>query len=242
MLVIGTTIPNPAALPYVQTNSGSGNSVPPSARFVIVSSLSSPLPNLSAATDFTSLWNNTNNVIPAMPTWNGWKGHGADIIIQRINLASSFNLLSLTVSDPVTASYSIDNFPQSTVTTGTTTNAYFPAGTVVNLYYLTSTNPTNLQASQVLGQNVSWVFSSGLWRIAPMPASSQSIVQNFYTNAPNPYSTNAPNLIKVYSDMTSYMGLYDSFAASGFVNFTIKGNLQAACTNLNRDLSLILSH
>ena len=38
-LVIGTTIPNPAALPYVQANLGSGASLPPSARFIILSSL-----------------------------------------------------------------------------------------------------------------------------------------------------------------------------------------------------------
>jgi prepilin-type N-terminal cleavage/methylation domain-containing protein len=242
-LVIATT--TLTTQPYQQTNNGAITVQSP--RFIIVSSLSSPLPaGLSAATDFTSLWNNPDNTIPATPTWNGWKGHGGDIRIQRINLASSFNLLTLTDSDPIlSAPYNIDAITSSSVSVppNTTVSAYFLRGTVVNLYYyqVPAMNVTT-QAFQVLQQDVSWVFSSGLWRNAPVPVSPQPIVQNFYTNAPNPYSTNAPNPIKVYSDMTSYMGLYDSFAASGFTNFTIKGNLQAACTNLNRDLSLILSH
>jgi prepilin-type N-terminal cleavage/methylation domain-containing protein len=247
VFLIDPSLTTTMTLPYAQTIRGAG-AIMPSARFIIMSSLSSRLPSglssgvLASSSDFNALWNNPDNTIPPAGTtwnWNTWTGHGTDIRIQRVNLTSSFNLLTLTVSDPVTASYSIDNFPLSTVTTGTTTNAYFLAGTVVNLYYPTSANPTNLQASQVLRQDVSWVFSSGLWRIAPVPVSSQSIGQTFYTNASNPISLMSPATI--YNDMTNYMGLYVALGASGF-NPAFKTNLQAASTVLSNHLGSVTNH
>jgi prepilin-type N-terminal cleavage/methylation domain-containing protein len=241
-LVIGTAIPNPSALPYVQTSSGSGNSQPPSARFIIVSSLSSPLPaGLSAATDFTILWTNTDNTIPATPTWYGWSGHGADLKIQRVNLASSFNLLTLANSDPISAPYNIDATNSSWVSVPPSTNvsAYFLRDTVVNLYYQTPATNTVPQASQVLQQDVSWVFSGGLWRNAPVPVTQQSVVQNFYTNTTDPISLMSP--VTIYNDMANYMGFYVQWGNSGFNNAAFKSSLQAACTNLNKDLNLILN-
>jgi prepilin-type N-terminal cleavage/methylation domain-containing protein len=238
-LVIGTIIPNPAALPYVQSPNGSGNSVPPSARFVIVSSLSSPLPNLSAATDFTSLWNNPDNTIPATSTWNGWTGHGADIKIQRINLASSFNLLTLANFDTNSAPYNINATNSSPIPMppNTSFSAYFLRGTVVNLYYRDSSMNITTQACHVLQQDVSWVFSSGLWRIAPLPVSSQSIVQTFYTNAPNPITVLYPT--NVCNDMINYMIQYTNYAASGFAP-TIRNNLLTAYSALTNHISSLI--
>ena len=224
------------------------------ARIIIISSLSSPLPSplpvgvssgvLVSSPDFNALWNSPDNTIPTGTSWNWnpWKNHGADIKIQRINLASSFNLLTLTVLDPVNAPYSIDNFAQASVTTATPLNAYFLAGRVVNLYYYYQTPPytTNLQASQVLLQNASWVFSGGLWRNAPVPVNSQSILQNFYyANAPNPYTGMYPT--NVYNDMTNYMGLYVQYAASLFTSSTIRNQLRTQATTLGTDIGLIIT-
>ena len=247
-LVIGTTTPNPAALPYVQTYSGSGNNQPPCARFIILSSLSNPLSTaglssgVPTSTDFDALWNNPDNTVPTGTTWNWnpWKDHGADIKIQRVNLGASFNLLTLTVLDTVNPPYSIDS---SFVMTNTPVNAYFLKSTVVNLYYYTNQPPAanNIatQASQVLLQDSSWVFSGGLWRIAPMPAYSQSIVQNFYTNTPNPMSLMAPATI--YNDMINYMGRYLQYAASGFANPAARLQLTNASVTLSTDIGLIIT-
>jgi hypothetical protein len=242
-LVIGTT--TLTTQPYQQTNSGAITVQSP--RFIIVSSLSSSLPaGLSAATDFTSLWNNPDNTIPATPTWSAWKGHGGDIRIQRINLASSFNLLTLTDSDPIlSAPYNIDATTSSSVSVppNTTVSAYFLRGTVVNLYYyqVPAMNITT-QAFQVLQQDVSWMFSGGLWRNAPVPVSPQPIVQNFYTNAPNTYTSPWMYPTTVYNDMTNYMGFYVLWGNSGFNNAAFKSSLQAASTVLSNDLGLITRH
>jgi prepilin-type N-terminal cleavage/methylation domain-containing protein len=243
-LAIGTT--TATTLPYQQTSSGAASLT--NARIIIISSLSSPLPAglgngvPPSSSDFNTLWNNPDNTIPTGTSWNWnlWKNHGADIKIQRINLASSFNRLTLTVLDPVNAPYSIDNFPQASVTTNTPLNAYFLSGGVVNLYYYYQTPPytTNLQASQVLLQNASWVFSGGLWRNAPVSVNSQSILQNFYTNRPNPYTTNYP--ISVYNDMTNYMGLYVQYAPL-FASPTIRNQLQTQAATLGTDIGLIIT-
>ena len=124
----------------------------------------------------------------------------------------------MTASDPVNAPYSIDSTSPSSwvfVTTNTPFAAYFLSGTVVNLYYPNWNNTaTNIQASQVLAQNSSWVFSGGLWRNAPVPVTQPSIVQNFYANLPNPNSLMYPT--NVYNDMMAYMSDYVGYAASGF--------------------------
>ena len=243
---------NTVTLPYTQTSSGAGAS-PPNVRLIIMSILSGGLPaglssGIPASLDFNALWNTPDNTIPVGTSWNwsAWNSHGADIRIQRINLSSSFNLLTLTDSDPSNAPYSIDstnNSSRTFVPPSTTTNAYFFAGTVVNLYYLyypiIPPNTTNIQASQVLLQNVSWVFSGGLWRNAPVPVSSQSIMQTFYTSAPNP--TNSMSPATIYNDMTNYMGLYVALGASGF-NPAFKTNLQAASTVLSNHLGSVTNH
>ena len=140
----------------------------------------------------------------------------------------------MTDSDSLPACYSIDN---SLLTSNTPLSTYFLKGTVVNLYYRTPVTNTALQASQVLQQNASWVLSAGLWRNAPVPVIQPSIVQNFYTNGPNPTTLVYP--ATVYNDMTNYMGLYMNYAASGFGNTAIKAQLQATNAILINDITKI---
>jgi type II secretory pathway pseudopilin PulG len=222
-IVTGTT----TSLPYQQTSSGA-NSVT-NARLIIVSSLFSPLPALSSA-DFNALWTNTVDTIPTgSSSFNNWKGQGADIKIQRMNLGSSFNHLVLTVSDPTSASYSIDS-QLGTVSRGAPLDAYFLNGTVLNLYY-----GTNLQASQVLQQDTSWFYCNGLWRNAPCPSANAGLnlmVQIFATNAPT---------TTVYADMTNYMSLYLQYSAGGFKNpSSVQAALVLAATKLNTDIGALL--
>jgi type II secretory pathway pseudopilin PulG len=222
-------------LPYLQTSNGSPT-IPAYPQFIIISSLSSSLANaglnsgVPTTNDFNALWNTPANTIPtntgSTVNWNNWHGQGADITIQDINLASSFNHLTLSVdpATPTNAPYSIDSYGVAFVTTNTPVTNYFLKGTVFNLYYYTTNNTTNLQASQVLQQDSSWVFSGGLWRNAAVAASGsggsgtygslQAIVQSFVTNSAPPGATITPS--QFYSDMTNFMSNYIIYANSGF--------------------------
>jgi hypothetical protein len=136
----------------------------------------------------------------------------------------------------------IDATNSSSVSLPPNITNYFLRGTVVNLYYYQAPamNLTT-QACQVLQQDVSWVFSGGLWRNAPVPVSPQSIVQNFYTNAPNTNTSPWMYPTTVYNDMTNYMGLYVLWGNSGF-NPAFRNSVLAASTVLSNDLGLITIH
>lgn len=229
-LVIAAT--TAATLPYQQISSGS-HSPPINPRFIILSSLSSPLPcssGVPSSSDFNALWNCTNDTVPSGTSWS-FTGQGSDLKIQRVNLASSFVHLVLTDSDPGNAYYNIDSF----VVTNGTLDAYFLKGTVLNLYY--GANGASLQASQVLQQNSSWFFCNGLWRNAPCPVSFAGLgtnVQAFYTSDANPEATTTPSTI--YADMTNFMNLYLQFAAGGFQEpSAAETSLQNAASKIKND-------
>jgi len=241
-LQIGTN--TAANLPYLQTTNGA-TSIPVSPQFILISSLSSPLPanvtnNLSSS-DFQALWNTPVGTIPTNTSfsWNNWQGQGADITIQDINLASSFVRLGLSVADPTNAYYQIDLFPLNLLTNGTAVNAWFLRGTVLNLYYPTTNSATNLLASQVLLQDSTWVFSGGLWRNAAVAASGnggggggpygglQAIVQQFVANP----SHNGMYPSNLFNDMMTYMSNYALF----FTNSTSS----SLSTKLNNNANAI---
>lgn len=189
-----------ATLPYQQGAGGSTN-IPTSPRLIILSSTSSALPagisnGVPASTNFNALWNNPDNTIPTGTSWNWstWKGTGYDLKIQRINLASSFNHLVLTVLDATNAPYNIDEFglafvTNSTSTTSNSMDAYFLKGTVFKLY----SNTTNLQAAQVLQTDLNYVFSGGLWRLAPVPASGTAGSSPSVSSSPSVAVANTDN-------------------------------------------------
>jgi len=219
-------------LPFQEDSSGAA-SAPVNPRFIIVSSLSAPLPpglttGVPASSDFNALWNTPNDTIPVGTSWafNNWNGQGADLKIQRVNLATSFSHVVLTSLDPQPSSYSIDNSATISLNSGTKFDAYFLKGTVLNLYY-SSASGQALQAAQVLEQDSSWFFCNGLWRNAPCPADLNLTdlevkVQTFF--AINP---------KLYIDMTNYMSLYLQYANGNFLSASARFALQGTATTLN---------
>lgn len=233
-LAVGAT--TTATLPYYQTSDGATNVA--NVRFIILSSLSGPLPvssGVPAIADFNALWNTPNDTIPVGTSWS-FNGQGADLKIQRINLTSAFNHLVLNAVDLASPFYSIDNFPATNVQSGVRFDAYFLAGTVLNLYSNPNAIAKPLQASQVLQQDTSLFFCNGLWRNAPCPlalSGLEAIVQGFYTNSPNPTTLMSPST--VYTNMLSYMSNYLQYAASGF-NPANRPPLQAAAIGLNNDI------
>jgi prepilin-type N-terminal cleavage/methylation domain-containing protein len=227
-------------LPYAQNSSGSPT-FPANAQFMILSSLSSPLPaglssGVPASSDFNALWNNPNDTIPQGTSWS-FGGQGADLKIQRINLASSFVHVVLTDFDAVGAPYSFtNNFTSPTlafVAVNPPFDAYFLRGTILNLYFR-SPSGNSLQTSQVLQQDTSLFFCNGLWRNAPCPvvlSGLEPIVQAFYANLAH----GVGNPKNVYGDMTNYMGLYLQYSTSGF-NPIYRASLQTAATGLTNDV------
>jgi prepilin-type N-terminal cleavage/methylation domain-containing protein len=233
-LVIGTN--TAANLPYQQTTRGSTN-LPTNPRFIIMTSLSSALPTglnsgIPLSADFNALWSNPDDTIPTGTSWS-WSNfkQGADIRIQRINLAPSFCHLVLSVSDPTNALYSIDNSVISTVTNGPTggLDTYLLSSTILKLYARTGTSSvTNLVASQVLQQDTSWVLSGGIWRNANVPApaggggGSWGTLIDTFLNSP---SHNGISTSRLFTDMTNWLAGYNQFAAGGFTNTALKTSL-----------------
>lgn len=143
---------SPANLPYQQGTSAYPVTNP---RFLIVSSLSTPLPALSQS-DFNTLWGNPEGTIPA--GWTSWQqagGTGHDLKVARIDLTPSFDSIVLQNTSSNSAAFQVDASVAS-LPPGAITNFFF-AGTVVNLL----TNPlSRVQVSQLLTRNAGWTFTN----------------------------------------------------------------------------------
>ena len=273
ILLVDTNGFGSMALPYTQTNRGTPNiftnSSPP--RYLILSSLGAALPVLvgtngqASSAVFNALWNTQSGTIPTNSApWTSptWSGQAADLNIQRLDLAYSFVHLVLSNNDPTNAPYNIDSSPVVNLTSTNPLNAFFLITTPFNLYL----SNTNMEASQILLRDSSWVFSGGGWRRVPPPAPSlivsgtnitttlvsvistnaddcchQFNCQSFCTNVLSPKNTYCTTA-KCCTDMTNYMNLYQQYAASGFTSSSCRNNLQSCCTTLNNDCANLCSH
>jgi hypothetical protein len=252
MLVVGTN--NANHLPYVQTSTGASNA-PTSPRFIFLSSLGPPLPNAlisgaHAMIDFIPLWTNLEGALPATATWSSWNGKGSDLLVQRLDLSSSFCQLALINRDATNPFFSIDNSSLTALTTTQQMSGYFLTSTLYQLYQVN----TNLQAAQVLLRDCSYAFQAGLWRMDLGSAAYslgsasgsgytnlQPLPLQFYTNAQNPSAQNGVLPAKVYNDMTNWMGLYIQYAASGFnKSAAIHAQIQTAATTLTNDTKYLI--
>jgi prepilin-type N-terminal cleavage/methylation domain-containing protein len=251
-LVVGTN--TGATLPYQQPALGPTN-VPANPRFLLVSSLSAALPGMSSgvpsSADFNALWSNPDDRIPTNSSWNwgAWKGKGTDLRIQRVNLASSFQRLLLNNNEATNAFYSIDNFAPVSLTATQRVDAYYLTGTRLRLFQTSGTNVA--QASQVLAQDTSWVFSAGYWRnanVAVAPGSGggtniydglEHIIELFLSSPCNPQSPFMCPL-PVYNDMTNYMSRYLLWAGSGYSNTTYKTAMAAAYSTMVTDMDYLI--
>jgi prepilin-type N-terminal cleavage/methylation domain-containing protein len=162
------------SLPYSQTPAGT--SAVGSPRFLLVSSMSAPLPQLSGA-DFYALWTNSETAFPAGAGWEDWKAEGAtasDLKVKRIDLSASFIRVSLTNAGstvsggkrrrrkpsggtPATpTAFSVDG-SAAVLNPGAGVSGFFLTGTVLDLI------STNSAVRQVLNQDAGFVFTNGVW-------------------------------------------------------------------------------
>ena len=190
VLLIDTNGFGKMTLPYTENSAGMPDALTNSTlpRFLIVSSLGSTLPaalttsnNVNGylgPTDFNNLWSAANGTVPTNGAWTGWRGKASDITVQRLNVGYLFAHLVLSNLDPTNAFFSVNGSALITLPANTASNSYYLTATVLSLYLAN----TNLEATQVLNNDSSWVFSGGGWRNSAAPAPGISGV-NLGTNS-----------------------------------------------------------
>jgi prepilin-type N-terminal cleavage/methylation domain-containing protein len=215
--------------PYVQTSAGTN--LPASPRLMIVSSLGAPLP-VFGGNDFTNLWNSAAGRIPTNGAWTSWNGKPADVIVQRINLSSSFVHLMLNYyASTNSAWYAIDN--GSTNGPISALDSYFFRNSVVNLYI----GPGQYFDTQlILNSDTSLWFYQNNWRgILPgytgVPGATNSAnafdfsaLINGFLNAPAPGNGTGPQQVFVVQSFIDYMDAYTAWAAGNFGNQGVQGS------------------
>ncbi len=158
-LQIGSPTGSVFNLPYQQTVRGSIQPVTP--RFMVVSSLASPIPVASpvSSATFTSLWNNTAGTIPS--SWTTWKGESDDLRFGRFDFRSLFHRVVLNNLDPANAAiYSVTTPTNShAIPIGQRVEAWFLATSPLNLHFANGT----VQTREFVRADTSLVFENGRW-------------------------------------------------------------------------------
>lgn len=150
---IGPSVTN--TLPFVQTATGS--ILPSNARAVVVSSIASALPTLTA-TNFAELWNATSGTLPA--GWANWGGSASDLRIERLDFSRLFRRVILNNLDSAAAApYGVDGTNIVTIAPLQQVEGWFVDTSQVNLYF----NTLALQARETLAEDTSYVFENGRW-------------------------------------------------------------------------------
>jgi hypothetical protein len=237
----------PPYLPYAQSNlvsaiAATGQAIQPvSPRVIIVSSLSTPLPSFvtsgpASSAVFSNLWNWPDQSAAPPAGWPAnWYNRGADLVVQRINLAPLFVHLTLQNYPPIytitgQGQYAIDhlltNQVPSILNNNNGVNAYFLKSTVLSL--LTETGAGgSLQADQILSKDASFFYIQGVWRgtidfgtninqsVSPAAAMGSVFVATAQAFAASPYNINAiggtiPPM--VVNTMSNFMWAYIAYA------------------------------
>jgi Tfp pilus assembly protein PilE len=210
-------------LPYAQTISGSIQ--PANARVAILSSISQSLPVNSgvaaSAAEFNELWSTADGSAPA--NWpSHWQGHGNDLIIQRVNLASLFRRLVLNNNDPTaelppSGIYRIDASPTNQVPNAPGgVDAWFIEGTQIHFHDASGDITT-----QVLNRDAGFVYEQAKWRgdifegLKIDSAQLEIAVALFLDATWNPNNFNVTQQ-QVVGAMQDYMTTYLAWAAEGF--------------------------
>ena len=152
-------------LPYTQPSSGIPTN-PPSPRFMLLSSLGTPLPaaltSRPSTSDFNNLWNSTPTAFPVTIAGTTWGGDPRDVTIQRISLSPLFVRLILnTNNDTVNAYYAIDQALGNTINLVSNVSAYYLQNSILSLY---TTNSSTLDSQQILTRDISFVYDQNAWR------------------------------------------------------------------------------
>ena len=211
-------------LPYTQGTNGTDR--PISARMMIISSLSRPLPvgitnGVPSATNFTAIWNAAENTVPAAPAFTGWGGTGEDLRIRKLNLEPLFYQLILVDHTGDTNNvprYSIDGSSPVTFPAGPLgLNKYFLDGTVVGLH----DGSGQVQSRHLLKRNISFLFESSTWRglvqgdqqsFSASGADFFNHAVTFFNHATNPNSTTGGSQYGVIIAMYTFMFDYTYWA------------------------------
>jgi prepilin-type N-terminal cleavage/methylation domain-containing protein len=158
-LQIGSPTGGTRTLPFQQTVRGSIQ--PFSPRFMLVSSLSSPLPITSpvSSSTFTSLWGNAASTIPS--DWTTWKGESDDLRIGRIDFRSLFHRVVFNNLDPANvATYSISSPTNSlSIPVRQRFQTFFLATSALNLHFANGA----VQTREFIRADTSYIFENGRW-------------------------------------------------------------------------------
>ncbi len=221
---------------YSQTPSGTN--LVDKVRIIILSSLSRPLPGIQAS-EFDSLWSIPDDTRPTTTSFASWDGSGPDLKIKRINLSPVFVHVVLQRVGTNIARFAVDG-AVTNLNPSAPLDTYLIQNTALDFY----TNLTQIEASQILQRDCSWICQNGIWRSSPgsyVVASGgayenlEPVTQAFLNKASNPKSGMSPST--VMQDMTSFMDLYVPWAAGGFQAGSLENQVKAANTALTGDLS-----
>ncbi len=237
-------------LPYTQTVSGT-TILPANARMLIASSLGAPLPSALTngplgATNFAALWNaaeGTTN-FPMTGIWAGWSGRSEDVKLQRINLQPLFIRLQHPVTYyPTNGSsgrglYSIGDdmnlYQAPYLISNTPPPAYYVQSTILRLY----NDTTNLDSTQVLNRDGSFIYRDGIWQglnggAAANGVDLAGVVLAFLNAVPNTRARNGADQQRlVVQSMMNYMSNYIAWADSDFLDAGLKSDAMSAQINM----------
>lgn len=246
-------------IPYTQPLTGSvvtnasGHIIPPiNPRFLLLSSISTPLPeelvsgvaDASGAYAFDNIWETVDGSVPDGWTWPG----GDDLKIQRIDLSDLFVQVVLNNRDTnLTAYYAIDSIGTNAV----------PYGGVMPMYFLRDTELKLLNASQeleyteVLYQSASFTFELGSWQSGsfmaqgvgePGPLDLQRVMNLFLSAPANPYAKFGATQTQVYDAMIAYMSNFVVWRDAGYPGeFQGSGNPPNELSQAQTDLDNVTS-
>lgn len=143
------------SLPYAQSSAGSLR--PQRVRFLLLSSLAAPLPDL-AGLSFDALWNSPAGKFPA--GWPpAWPGVAADLLIVRLDLDAQFRRVIFNNHDLVPAPHSVGSAAPLPLASLTGREAWLLAGSRLNLHYADG----SLQGCEFVFEDVSYSFEAGQW-------------------------------------------------------------------------------
>jgi prepilin-type N-terminal cleavage/methylation domain-containing protein len=237
LMQVGVSSVGGPTLPYSQpiggsvVTNGSGAVIrPPGPRFMIISTISSPLPvglvsgvgATSGANGFSNIWMTAEGAVPA-----GWTfGNGSDLKIARIDLSDSFVPITLWNFDSARIPfYAIDGLTTNSVayTAATPPPAYFIRGTELKLYG--STGLGDLQFAEVLFTGHDFAYEYGAWTAkallgrsagTPYGKDLQRALDLFLRAPVNTYAQSGATRTAVRDAMTTYMNAFIAWRDAGY--------------------------
>jgi prepilin-type N-terminal cleavage/methylation domain-containing protein len=235
-------------VPYTQTNTGTGTTIPSNARMVLVSTIAKQLPSTNGPLDsasFNSIWNAAQGSVPTfLSTGLGWSGKAEDLVIQRISLDSLFHqLILINRGQYGDAKFAINASTTLSVTNdGNGFSSCFLDGSAVALCNSGGVPVTK----HILKRNISFVFENGAWYGQLIGAQPTNLVGSFLSSATNffnsPSSSTSQGAHNAYDDtsavvaaMCNFMVAYTMWASDipHFNNYSISPITQV---NMNKVL------